>query len=81
MVMTKSKESKSQFVRGCIMDLNFEEFYKELSKSIHTILKPYRFRKKEKFLNIERWFYNIGRTTIGYEIFKYLIDIDRKQEI
>ncbi len=35
------------------MDLNFEEFYKELSKSVHTILKPYGFRKKgNKFFKI-----------------------------
>ena len=35
------------------MELNFEEFYKELSKSVHTILKPYGFRKKgNKFFKI-----------------------------
>ena len=33
--------------------VNFEEFYKELSKSVHTILKPYGFRKKgNKFFKI-----------------------------
>ncbi len=35
------------------MDLNFEEIYKELSKSIHTILKPYGFRKRKKFSNLK----------------------------
>lgn len=33
--------------------VNFEDFYKELSKSIHSILKPYGFRKKgNKFFKI-----------------------------
>lgn len=53
MVMTKSKERNFQFVGGCITDLNFEEFYKELSKSIHMILKPYGFRKRKKFSNLK----------------------------
>ena len=34
-------------------EIHFEIFYKELSKSVHTILKPYRFRKKgNKFFKI-----------------------------
>lgn len=34
-------------------EMNFEIFYKELSKSVHTILRPYGFRKKgNKFFKI-----------------------------